>query len=140
MDPSSAVFNIVYPPNPSPNLVTRTEGFIVQSERMISPLVYIVDLIARNRFTAWLINMVDPTFVGDDLLITHELTSMLHITRGLYNDVDFQDRLIEMTNNLINTYRTNQFNTNNEVIGKRDNDSSDDDDLFGPNNKKAANE
>lgn len=125
---------LVFPPEmPSALQDRHTQAINLRTVQFIGYFPTLADLLAQLHYTARQINLLDSTFVLEDIVILTDIFSLIDLSHHMYTQRDFNERFNETLNNLLNSNskkkrkdRDSDEDLSNKISSKKRKDEDDD--------------
>ena len=126
--------DLQFPPEMPSDLQDRhTHAINLRTVQFIGYFPTLADLLAQLHYTARQINLLDPSFVLEDVVILTEIFSLIDLSHHMYTQRDFNERFNETLNNLLNPNSKNKRkdidsdeDLSNKLSNKKRKDEDDD--------------
>ena len=126
--------DLQFPPEMPSDLQDRhTHAINLRTVQFIGYFPTLADLLAQLHYTARQINLLDPSFVLEDVVILTEIFSLIDLSHHMYTQRDFNERFNETLNNLLNPNSKNKRkdidsdeDLSNKLSSKKRKDEDDD--------------
>lgn len=126
--------DLQFPPEmPSALRDRHTHAINLRTVQFIGYFPTLADLLAQLHYTARQINLLDPSFVLEDIVILTEIFSLIDLSHHMYTQRDFDERFNETLNNLLNPNSKNKRkdidsdeDLSNKLSSKKRKDEDDD--------------
>jgi hypothetical protein len=111
----------------------HTQAINLRTVQFIGYFPTLADLLAQLHYTARQINLLDSTFVLEDIVILTDIFSLIDLSHHMYTQRDFNERFNETLNNLLNSNskkkrkdRDSDEDLSNKISSKKRKDEDDD--------------
>ena len=126
--------DLAYPPEMPIALQDRhTLAINLRTVQFIGYFPTLADLLAQLHYTARQINLLDTSFILEDVVILTEIFSLIDLSHHMYTQRDFNERFHETLNNLLNPNSKNKRkdidsdeDLSNKLSSKKRKDEDDD--------------